>query len=320
MIQTMIVHTGEALIDFIPVVDADDNAAYRPSPGGSPYNSAIAVARLDVPVAFLGKLSRDFFGDQLLARLAENGVGTDWIARTDAPSTLAFVKKTEAGEARYAFFADGAADRSLTATDVPSLKPEVQAIVFGSISLIADPVSATILDLVERESAHRVVSFDPNIRTVLVRDEDDYRRRVARGIAASTIVKVSDEDLAWIVGTADLESAARTLLTQGPRMVVVTAGGDGAFAVWGDSIARVPAVPTSVSDTIGAGDSFHAALLSWLHTNGLLDRETVGTLDARRVEAMLRCAATVAAHTCSRPGADPPTRSELDPGLFSDPV
>lgn len=312
----MIVHTGEALIDFIPVVDSDGSAAYRPSPGGSPYNSAIAAARLGAHVAFLGKLSTDFFGDQLFDRLATNGVDTGLVVRSPRPSTLAFVKKTETGDARYAFFADGAADRDLQPVDLPMDRDDIDAIAFGSISLIADPVSATILDLVERESKNRVISFDPNVRTVLVNDPADYRSRVARAIGASTILKISDEEVAWYLGDDDLEAGARRLLAEGPSLVVVTAGPDGAIAACGSVLSRVPAEPTSVSDTIGAGDSFHAALLVWLSRNGLLSQAAVTGLQERQLASMLRFAAAVAAKTCSRPGADPPQLSELHPALL----
>jgi fructokinase len=262
-------------------------------------------------VSFLGKLSRDFFGDQLLKRLTDNGVDTDMVQRSDDPSTLAFVKKNQAGEARYAFFADGAADRNFRTEDIPPLPDDVQAIVFGSISVIADPVGSTVLGLVERETTRRVVSFDPNIRDVLVSDEADYRSRVARGIAASSVVKVSDEDLEWISGSSDLESGAHALREQGPLLVVVTTGAQGAFARGEAGTVRVPAISTEVSDTIGAGDSFHAALLSWLYREQRLTRDGIRALTKDQVEAMLAFAAAVAARTCSRPGADPPYISEL---------
>ena len=308
----MIVHTGEALIDFIPTAASDGSEAFRPSPGGSPYNSSIAAARLGVPVTFLGKLSRDFFGDQLLARLENNGVATDLVLRSEAPSTLAFVKKNAAGEARYAFFADGAADRNLLPEDVPSFDAGVQAIVFGSISVIPDPVGSTVLDLVEREAKARVVSFDPNIRDGLASDPEDYRKRVARGIAASSIVKVSDEDLEWITGNSDLEAGAAALRAQGPLLVVVTAGAEGALATHEGGSVRIDSVPTTVSDTIGAGDSFHAAQLSWLYRAQLLSQDGIRSLTADQVRSMLQFAATVASRTCSRAGADPPYISELD--------
>lgn len=307
----MIVYTGEALIDFIPVTDRDGHAAYRPSPGGSPYNSAIAAARLGAPVAFMARIATDFFGDQLVGRLADNGVDTSWIARSELPTTLAFVKKNERGEARYAFYADGAADRALSADDLSSMPENTEAIAFGSISLIADPVSASILDLVERERERCVVSFDPNVRPVLISDEADYRARLERGMAAAGILKVSDEDLAWIVGHDDLERAGRELLSRGPELVVITAGSDGAWAITSGEAVHAEAVETRVSDTIGAGDSFHAAMLVWLRHHGLLSRDGIRALTTDQAKRMLDFAAGVAAVTCSRPGADPPRMGEL---------
>lgn len=313
----MICFTGEALIDFIPVTDSSGAAAYRPAPGGSPYNSAIAAARLEVPTQFLGKVSTDFFGDQLIDRLETNHVDTDPVLRSAAPSTLAFVKKTAKGEARYAFFTNGAADTVLSPPDLPQFSDDVSAIGFGSISLLATPTGDTIVELVEAETASRVVSFDPNIRTVLIHDEPSYRRRVDRGVKASTIVKVSDEDLRWITGTSDLRSAAREILALGPRLVVVTTGEDGAFALTPRQAATVAAVPTTVEDTIGAGDSFHAAILAWLYHSRKLSFIEIDELSAADLTAMLRFAAVVASGTCGRPGADPPGLQELDSSAIS---
>ncbi|WP_083914918.1 carbohydrate kinase family protein [Alkalispirochaeta sphaeroplastigenens] len=307
----MIIHTGEALIDFIPVRDAGGRTAFFPAPGGSPYNASIAVARLEAPAAFFGRISRDFFGDQLVQGLVDNGVSTELVLRDQAPSTLAFVKKNDRGEARYAFFAEGAADRRVLPGDLPELPQSTRALQFGSIALIPDPVGETILSLAEHCRGRCLVSFDPNIRTSLVTDEEEYRRRIARGVAASTVVKVSDEDLLWMSGSPNLEEGARSLLEQGPSLVVVTEGSAGARAWSRDIAVAVPAEKTSVTDTIGAGDSFHAALLAWLHHSGLLDTGAISGLGKDDISAMLRFAGAVAAKTCSRAGADPPRLSEV---------
>ncbi|WP_076488163.1 carbohydrate kinase family protein [Alkalispirochaeta americana] len=307
----MIIHTGEALIDFIPVRDAGGRTAFFPAPGGSPYNASIAVARLEAPAAFFGRISRDFFGDQLMQGLVENGVATDLVVRDDAPSTLAFVKKNDRGEARYAFFAQGSADRLLQPEDLPELPESTQAIQFGSIALIPDPVGSTILSLAEHCRGRCVVSFDPNIRASLVADEDAYRQRIRRAVLASTIVKVSDEDLLWMSGSSDLAESAQTLLAQGPSLVIVTEGGQGSRAYSRDHSVQVPAEKASVADTIGAGDSFHAALLAWLYHSDALNEQSVGELGREKLEEMLRFAGAVAAKTCSRAGADPPRLSEV---------
>lgn len=308
----MVLHTGEALIDFIPVTDADGNPAYKPAPGGSPYNSAISTARLGVEAQFLGRISRDFFGDQLVGNLEANGVDTSFIVRTNQPSTLAFVKKTETGEARYAFFVANAADRGLSPEDVPEKLPaDTECILFGSISLIPDPISSTVLGLVEREAKRVVTSFDPNVRTVVVEDDADYRARVERACAAASIVKISDEDLAWFRLGVSAEAAASELLGGNTRLVVVTRGAEGAFAITEGASAAVPAVPTEVSDTVGAGDSFHSAFLVWLSKQGKLTLEGLSSLSEADLEAMLDFAVRVAAKTCSRPGADPPHEHEV---------
>jgi fructokinase len=308
----MILHCGEALIDFIPVTDPDRKPAYTPSPGGSPYNCSIATARLGVSAAFLGRISRDFFGDQLVSNLEANSVATNFIVRSDQPSTLAFVKKTESGEARYAFFVNDAADRGLLPDDLPEeTPPEAACIQIGSISLIPDPVSETILSFAETEADRRVISFDPNIRSVLVGNDDDYRQRVRRALAASSIVKISDEDLAWLIPDRPIENAAAELVSGRSSLIVVTRGAEGAFAFTPTSRVDVPGIPVSVSDTVGAGDSFHAALLAWLYRNDLLTIDSVRSLDTRQLEDMLGFAVEVSSQTCSRAGADPPRLSEL---------
>lgn len=310
----MIVHTGEALIDFIPVKDSDGRRAFHPAPGGSPYNTSIAVSRLDVPNAFLGRISRDFFGDQLIDYLKDNSVRTDMIVRDNALSTLAFVGKSETGEVRYAFFANEAADRRFSPEDIPVFPPGTQALQFGSISLIANPVGETILSLIERESARGrvVLSFDPNIRESLIEDASIYRKRIERAVAAATIVKVSDEDLKWIHGTDNLADAAHALLEHGPLLVVVTEGARGSTAYTAQGlIAGAEAEKTVVSDTVGAGDSFHAAVLAWLYHSGVLTRAGIRALQRGDLDKMLRFAGAVAAKTCSRSGADPPRLAEV---------
>ncbi|TVR68807.1 MAG: hypothetical protein EA427_09600 [Spirochaetaceae bacterium] len=194
---------------------------------------------------------------------------------------------------------------------MPRFPAGTQAILFGSISLIGDPAGDTIVNLVERERENLVISFDPNIRESLIVDSRAYRKRVERAVAASTIVKVSDEDLAWMSGTDDLEAAAMDLLKQGPLLVVVTQGDEGSRAYTNEAFCRAAAEKSSISDTVGAGDSFHAAVLAWCYHSGMLQRDRIAELKTKDLEAMLRFAGAVAAKTCSRAGADPPRLSEV---------
>lgn len=307
----MILHTGEALIDFIPKVSNSGEQTYRPVPGGSPYNTAVATARLGVPNTFFGKISTDFFGEQLVNHLTGNGVGIDYVHRDARLSTLAFVQRSPGGDARYAFFAENAADRSLSIDDLPRLPESIRAIQFGSISLIADPVGDTIINLVEKESRKRVISFDPNIREGLITDEKGYRRRLKRAIAASTIVKISDEDTEWIYPGYSIDQAAEEMIRTGVLLVVVTAGGDGSRAFTAETSATVAAEPITVVDTVGAGDSFHGGLLAWLYYTDELDSRRIASLSQGRLTELLRFAGAVSAQTCSRSGNDPPRIAEL---------
>jgi fructokinase len=307
----MIVHTGEALIDFLPTHDEAGRRSFTPVPGGSPYNTAVAAARLEVPTAFLGKVSTDLFGKQIIEHLRNNGVATDLVVRSDRLSTLAFVQPTEGSDVEYAFFSNGAADRSLDATEIPELGSEISAIQFGSISLIADPTGATILELIQREQKRRVTSFDPNIRPGLIEDENGYRSRLDAAFQGSTIVKISAEDLRWIYPRLSVEDAVSRLITSGVRLVVITDGAAGSRAYTVHAETAVPAQSVAVVDTVGAGDSFHGGVLAWLHHSGRLSHDGIGALGSDDLTGMLSFAAAVGGVTCSRPGNDPPHRSDL---------
>lgn len=308
----MILSIGEALIDFVPGRSEGGREAFMPVPGGCPYNTAIAAARLGVPAGYLGRLSTDMFGDQLVANLQRNHVHTGFIGRADQPSTLAFVRRDKLGNARYAFYSTGSADRSLSDADLPQPFPRnVRALQFGSISMVLEPSASTIAGLLEREAGKRVLSFDPNVRDSLIPDRDAYREWFEKLTALSTIVKISDDDLEWIYPDSDIDSCASRLLSLGADLVVLTRGADGASAHTAEEVARVPAVNAAVSDTIGAGDSFHGALLAWLHDRDLLTVEAVAGLTRDDLQAALQYAGTVAAITCSREGADPPYLEDL---------
>lgn len=308
----MILTIGEALIDFVPGRSEGGREAFMPVPGGCPYNTAIAAARLGVSAGYVGRISTDIFGDQLVTNLERNHVHTELISRSDEPTTLAFVRRDGNGNARYAFFTNGSADRSLQSSDIPgSFSNSVRALQYGSISLVLEPGASTIAAVVERESGKRVLSFDPNIRETMIADRASYLRGFERIAGLSTIVKISDADMRWIYPEMSLEAGASQLLSLGAELVVLTRGSEGASAHTSGAHAHVPSVRTTVSDTIGAGDSFHGALLVWLEDNELLQVGTIRELTETQLGTALRFAGTVAAITCAHEGADPPFRSDL---------
>ncbi len=318
----MILCCGEALVDMVPFV-SEGAEAFRPCPGGSPYNSAIAIGRLGAPVAFLGRLSTDFFGELLVKRLRDNGVGTELIVRTDQTTTLAFVKLEAGAEPQYAFYTEGSADRSLSPADIPARLPvEARCILFGSISMTMEPVASTIEALVKRERARKdaaapVISVDPNVRPILISDVSAYVRRLEGWMASSTIVKISAADLEFVYPDLEREAAIDKILTLGPTLVVTTLGMDGALAVGRRSNgstfrATAPVVPVKVVDTIGAGDTFHAGFLSWLEKHGKMSRAAVAALREDELAEALVFANLAASLVCAKRGAEPPTLAEME--------
>lgn len=306
----MIVTCGEALIDFLPRTGAGGADTFEPKPGGSIANVAIAVARLGAPAGFLGGLSTDLFGDQLRAHFSASNVNLSLVQTSDRPSTLAFVT-LQNGSARYAFFDEHSAGRMLTDADMPALPKEVAALHFGSFSLAAEPCGSAYEMLMQREQRDRVISLDVNVRPSLIRNRDGYLARMARLVGMSDIVKLSDEDFAWLDLGAGFETIANRWLEAGARIVVLTRGADGAIGVTPSGTTVVAAVPAKVADTVGAGDTFTAAMLARLRTRGLLTKDGVANLLPDDVTDLLQYAAMAAAITVSRPGADPPWLKEL---------
>jgi fructokinase len=223
------------------------------------------------------------------------------------PTTLAMAEVDNDGHAAYRFVIDGTSAPNLTSQMLPaSLSPDVDALHVGTLGLVFEPVATTIAGLVEREHRNRLVMVDPNVRPSAVPD----RSRLDRIIAQSTIVKASDDDVAWLYPKLDMHSAARALLARGPRLVVVTLGAEGAFGVSAGTEVQVAAPVVKVVDTIGAGDAFGAGLLAWLHDHDRLNRDL--HLEREELRLALEFACLVASITCTRAGAEPPWRAELN--------
>jgi fructokinase len=301
----VIVVCGEALIDMITTGDG----ARRPTPGGGPFNTARALARLQVPAAFLGHFSSDEFGRMLADQLAADGASLSLATFGPEPTTIAVANIGRDGLAEYEFSIDGTSAPKLTLDMIPAELPvEVKAVHLGTLGLVLEPMASSLAALVRREHGRRLVMLDPNIRPVLATDPQ-YRPRLDTLISQSTIVKASDADVAWLFPGLPLAEAAHTLLACGPRLVILTLGAEGAIGVTADAEVKVPAPVVEVVDTIGAGDAFGAALLAWLHDHDRLSREL--RIDRDDLRAALEFACLVASITCTRPGADPPWRAEL---------
>ena len=307
----MILVCGEALIDLFVDRPAEGGLPTEAVAGGSPFNVAIALARLERETAFLSTISDDVFGRFLVSRLSEAGVSQAYLRRCPLRTTLSVVATDPNGHPSYSFYAEAGADRALTPGDVPSTLPDgINAIAAGSYALGVEPVASAIETLLARESARRVVSLDPNVRPRVVGDVAAFRARFERLLAHAGVVKASVEDVEAFYGSAELDSVALDWLRRGPKLVVFTRGADGTVAFSGAASVERPAPKVDVVDTVGAGDTFHAALLAALDAAGLLTVDSPALRETELVRA-LNYAAAAAALVCTRRGADPPTHAEV---------
>lgn len=308
---SVIVCSGEALIDMLPRRLEDGSEVFLPVPGGALFNTAVALGRLGEETAFLSGISTDMFGETLIARLAESGVETAYCVRSPRPTTLAFVT-LRGGHAQYSFVDENTAGRMLEAADLPNLPTSVQAFHFGAISLIPEPCGATFESLMARHHETSVISLDPNIRPGFVTDEAAYRGRLERMIPMSDILKVSEEDLAWLDPGGDFESVSRAWIDAGVSIVTLTMGDHGARSVTRDLDVTVPTKPVAVVDTVGAGDTFNAGFLASLRKQGALHKETLKSMGETSLRTALDFATLVAAAVVGRAGANPPWRGEIE--------
>ena len=305
----MILCAGEALIDMLPRESAAGEPCFAPYPGGAVFNTAVALGRLGAEVGFFCPLSADLFGAQLRAALDASGVDHTLCPAVDRPCTLAFVTLIE-GQARYAFYDTGTALRELTEAELPALPENVEALFLGGISLVGEPCGSAFAALCAQASG-RAVMIDPNIRPGFIRNKAAYRARLGAMMAQADIVKLSDEDLHWLMGAGDIDDHARALRAKGPAVVVVTEGAKGARAFWPGGVAQQAAGAVQVVDTVGAGDTFNAGFMAGLARAGALSKPGIAGLTAEVLDQALALGVRAAAVTVSRAGANPPWAGEV---------
>ena len=310
----MFVVCGEALMDVFAGTENPTGLALDARCGGSPFNLAVGLARLAQPVAFLGAVSRDFLGQRLMHALRVEGVDTSATARVDAPTTLSLIGLDVHGVPAYSFYGAGGADRQLTLADLAALDAlpiAVRAVHIGSYSTVVEPIASTLRALLERVTATTVICLDPNVRLNVEPDLARWREQLQWLLPRVHLLKISDEDLALLRPGISPAQFAAEALAQGVRLVVVTRGGAGAQAWTANCTVDVPAVAVTVIDTVGAGDTFQAALLTWLAEHDGLAVDVLGALSASSLRDALEFATRAAAITCARRGADLPRRVEV---------
>ena len=303
----MFVVVGEALVDLVGQRGSRTLVAH---PGGSPANVALGLARLGDPVSLITSLGRDSLGEMVAGHLTASGVRVDRGPDAGAKTSLA-VASLAAGVAAYDFRIEW------DIGDLAPLPVETRCLHTGSLATALAPGAAQVRDLLERERARgRVtISYDPNVRPGLLGQPEDARPGIEHLVSLSDVVKVSDEDLRWLHPDRRDVDVARDWLALGAPLVVVTRGGDGVLAVTAGLELDRPATPIDLVDTVGAGDSFTAGLLDGLGRADLVGgarRDALAAIDEATLISVLDDASLIASITCSRPGADPPTRAEVE--------
>ncbi|MDB5858572.1 MAG: fructokinase [Ramlibacter sp.] len=302
---------GEALMDVFTAGETPEGVALDARVGGSPFNVAVGLARMARPVAFVGGISTDAFGQRLLRALQQEGVDVGTVQRVSAPTTLSVITTNADGVPAYAFHGEHGADRQLDPRALETLPATVRVLQFGSYAMVVEPVASTLRLLVEREHSRRLIAYDPNVRLNVEPSVPRWRAAVEWMAQRSHLLKISSEDAALLYPDEQLQALARRWLAQGVSLVVITCGSLGAVAFTANESARVDAVPVTLADTVGAGDTFQAALLTWLAEHDALRAQALQALGGDELREALRFASRAAAITCSRRGADLPRRSEL---------
>lgn len=307
----MLISCGDALIDFVPTKNVDGREAVMPAVGGSCLNVAIGIARLGAPTGFVGGISNDLFGRMIADHATASNVELGLATRSDHQTTLAFVRII-AGESHYAFYDADTATRNWTFRHGTIPFDKIEAVHVGSTTLVNDQGAAETKALIADARASSTISFDPNCRPNLVKNKPAYLVRMAEFARDADLIKMSDVDFTYLFGEEPYQQRASAMLGQGPSLVVVTRGNNGAIA-WHAKAGKieVEAPKVAVADTIGAGDSFQAALLFALHKQGRLARQQLKDISTEQLRRALSFAANCAGLTCTRPGADPPWSHEI---------
>ncbi|MEU9268466.1 carbohydrate kinase [Streptomyces sp. NPDC048251] len=302
---------GECVADaFAEPANTSNELALRVLPGGGPANTAVSLARLGTPARFLVRLSGDVFGRLFRAHLKASGVDLSDAVQAAEPSTLAVAELDAQGQAAFSFHAQNTADWQWTFEELARVDlSETACLHTGSLALVQQPGATVVEDFLAAAAPHATISIDPNVRPLLVHP-DIYRARLAHWCSLADVLRLSEDDLELLLPGTPPEQACDIWHAAGARLVVITRGADGVLASLDGEQVQVPAVSTSVADTVGAGDSFTAGLLHHLGARGLLGgRLTELSLDD--VAEACRFGTRVAALTCSVVGPNPPWQSQL---------
>jgi fructokinase len=288
---------GEVLIDILPT---------GPVVGGGPANTAKALARLGHDVNFIDGISSDAYGQSARAELLRDGVNLDLTQLSDKPTCTATVTLDAAGAASYEFLIDGTATFDFEASWLPDpYRYQPQVLHIGTLVTVIEPGASALYDWAMQVAEFAPIIFDPNIRPSVQPDRDLYEAAVEKWAALSAVIKVSDDDVAWLFPGQSIDDVANRWISDGVFLVVVTRGANGLVGFTADGRVEVPGVKVDVIDTVGAGDTVGAIVVEAMVAHGLIE------LRGEVLRSVLARAAAAAAITCSRQGAQPPYKHEL---------
>lgn len=307
----MFLSCGEALYDFFPSAETETGFTFDARIGGSPFNVAVGLCRLGCDAALFTGLSSDPLGRRLEQALKDEGVDTAYLVTKRNPTTLTLVGLDSGGVPHYSFYGDDAADGSIGETDLPMLPRSVDALHFGSYSLVVEPTGSSLLRFARHHHDKKLISLDPNVRLNVEPDVDRWRRRVEAFAKIADLIKVSEEDLESLFPGESVENAIHRWDSCRTRLIVVTRGSDGALVSLRGEMFETAGHAVAVADTVGAGDSFQAGLLCGLDEHGKASKSRFCEISLDECRKIIDFATAAAAMTCMRRGADLPRRSNL---------
>ena len=304
--------TGEALVDVVHGI----NGEIKNIPGGSPANTAVALARLGTKTYMKARTSHDQFGEEIRNYLTNQDVNLEYSLVVDSPSSVINAVIQKDGSAKYEANLKGAADYGWTFEELNQvIDPDIQIVQLGSLTSYVEPGATNVEKWFSqlRQSNNYLLTFDPNVRHPLDgENEVDVRKKAKKLASLSHVVKASDEDLNWIFSNNNPQDSAIKIIESGASLVIVTLGKKGAFAVnKKHEIVEVTANEIEVIDTIGAGDTFAAALITQLLENSWINKNALENLGSDDLTEILTHCSAASAITCSRQGANPPLRHEV---------
>jgi fructokinase len=293
---------GEVLIDLLP-----EGVDRKPVVGGGPANTAKALSKLGIDTQFIDGISTDGYGQMAKDELVSAGVKLDYVKYSEKPTCLAIVSLSDSGSATYEFVIENTATFDFNSKWLPEPQTDLPSLLhIGTLATVIEPGASVLFEWAKSSAKVAPIVFDPNIRSAVISDRDQYVMQVDRWVSISSAIKASDEDIKWLYPFLEIEQVVNDWLTKGPSLIMVTYGDKGLTGYRKSEMVSVEAVQVKVADTVGAGDTVGAILVEAIVKDGL------DSLAGSRLETMLKRAAKAAAITVSRVSANPPTSEELD--------